>query len=88
MNIRTGNLFTCLGVASRAAWVLPALRAALGFLLTGPVTAQTFTNLHNFSAAPYPPGTNIDGIGPDSGMVSSGTHTDETQSLQIDILDS
>ena len=45
-------------------FLLPALIAALGLLLTGRVTAQTFTTLHAFSS-PNSTGTyetNYDGV--------------------------
>ena len=52
----------------------PALIAALGAMLAGRVTAQTFTTLHNFAATssslPY---TNSDGVGPTISVLSSNT---------------
>jgi uncharacterized repeat protein (TIGR03803 family) len=57
MNTHTQNPYTCLGTASMRSQVLPALLVVLGFLLTGPVTAQTFKTLHAFTfsdgATPY-----------------------------------
>src|ERR1035437_5325507 len=60
------NLFTRLGGASCVAWVLPALIAGLGLIPAGRVTAQTFTNLHNFLGYPS------DGVNPSAGLVLSG----------------
>jgi uncharacterized repeat protein (TIGR03803 family) len=57
------NLFTRLGGASCAAWVLPALIAGLGLIPAGRVTAQTFTTLHNF--------TGFDGAGPYADLILS-----------------
>src|ERR1043166_1968822 len=51
-------------------FLLPVLIAALGLMLAGRVTAQTFTTLYNFSAAPY--GTNSDGANPWGGLVLLG----------------
>ncbi|HZL78639.1 MAG TPA: choice-of-anchor tandem repeat GloVer-containing protein [Candidatus Limnocylindrales bacterium] len=45
-------------------FLLPALIAALGLILAGRVTAQTFTNLHNF--------TGFDGAEPHAGLILSG----------------
>ncbi len=57
-------------------FLLPALIAALGLILTGRVTAQTFTNLYNFSAAFPSSGsglyTNSDGANPVAGLILSG----------------
>src|SRR5438128_1099459 len=47
-----------------------ALVAGLGLMLTGPVTAQTFTTLHNFTALNS--STNSDGARPRAGLISSG----------------
>jgi uncharacterized repeat protein (TIGR03803 family) len=60
------NLFTRLGGASCAAWVLPALIAGLGLMPAGRVTAQTYTNLHSFT------GGGSDGAGPQAGVILSG----------------
>jgi uncharacterized repeat protein (TIGR03803 family) len=69
---RVQNLFTRLGGASCAAWVLPALTAGLGLILAGPVAAQTFTNLHGFTAISGPfPYTNSDGAYPRAGLIQS-----------------
>src|ERR1035437_6777005 len=62
MNIK--NLFTRLGGASCAAWVLPALIAGLGLIPAGRVTAQTFTTLHSFNYS--------DGNFPVAGLILSG----------------
>jgi uncharacterized repeat protein (TIGR03803 family) len=59
------NLFTRLGGASCAAWVLPALIAGLGLIPAGRVTAQTFTTLHSFT-------NGIDGANPQAGLILSG----------------
>ncbi len=73
MKMRTKHLFPCLGGASTRSRVLPALIAGLGLLLTGPVTAQTFTTLYSFTStsgvAPYP---NSDGASPQAGLILSG----------------
>ena len=53
MKIHIKNLF-----------LLPALIVGLGLILTGRVTAQTFTTLHNF--------TNEDGAYPQAGLILSG----------------
>jgi uncharacterized repeat protein (TIGR03803 family) len=53
MNTHIKNLF-----------LLPALIAGLGLILTGKVTAQTFTTLHSF--------TYSDGINPYGGLILSG----------------
>src|ERR1039457_7442621 len=58
------NLFTRLGGASCAAWVLPALIAGLGLIPAGRVTAQTFTTLHSFNYN--------DGNYPVAGLILSG----------------
>src|ERR1039457_5061361 len=58
------NLFTRLGGASCAAWVLPALIAGLGLIPAGRVTAQTFTTLHSFNYS--------DGNYPVAGLILSG----------------
>src|SRR5438445_12823107 len=47
-----------------------ALVAGLGLMPTGPVTAQTFTTLHNFTALNS--STNSDGARPRAGLISSG----------------
>src|SRR5947209_4827319 len=65
------NLFTCLGGASRAAWVLPALLAGFGLMPAGRVTAQTFTNLHSFTVLSGIC-TNSDGAKPRAGLILSG----------------
>ena len=45
-------------------FLLPALVAGLGLIPAGRVTAQTFTNLHNF--------TGFDGAEPHAGLILSG----------------
>jgi uncharacterized repeat protein (TIGR03803 family) len=83
--MKTKNLFTCLGVASRKTWaclaiasrrrVLPVLLASLNLIPAGRVTAQTFTTLHSFTArSGSSPGTNSDGANPEAGLILSG-HT-------------
>jgi uncharacterized repeat protein (TIGR03803 family) len=59
------NLFTRLGGASCAAWVLPALIAGLGLIPAGRLTAQTFTILHSFTGGG-------DGANPLAGLILSG----------------
>ncbi len=49
---------------------LPALTACLVLMVAGPVTAQTFTTLHSFTAAIGH--TNTDGIYPQAGLILSG----------------
>ena len=44
MKTNIKHLFTCLGVASRAAWVLPALIAVLNLITAGRVPAQLAIN--------------------------------------------
>jgi uncharacterized repeat protein (TIGR03803 family) len=56
--------YTCRGAASMRSRVLPALLVGLGFILTGPVTAQTFKTLHAFKYS--------DGATPYSELVLSG----------------
>ena len=56
--------FTGCGTASLRCRVLPALLVVLGFILTGPATAQTFKTLHAFK--------NSDGATPYSALVLSG----------------
>jgi uncharacterized repeat protein (TIGR03803 family) len=54
-------------------FLLPALIAGLGLLPVGRVTAQTFTNLHSFSALSGPSNaTNSDGANPYAGLILSG----------------
>ena len=69
------KLFTRLGAASARSRVLPALITGLGLMLTGRVTAQTFTTLHNFSTeATNALGhyTNSDGVHPEAVLILSG----------------
>src|ERR1700683_3623671 len=54
------------GPFTRAAWVLPALIAALGLMLAGRVSAQPFTTLYSFGA--FPGG----GSQPNAGLILSG----------------
>jgi uncharacterized repeat protein (TIGR03803 family) len=54
---------------------LPALIAALGLMLTWQATAQTYTNLYNFTGVSYNnlgDPTNIDGASPQAGLILSG----------------
>ena len=54
---------------------LPVLTAGFGLMLVCPVTAQTFTNLHSFTAVSGPfPYTNSDGANPQGGLILSGTN--------------
>ena len=68
------NPFTRLGVASREAWVVPALIAVLNLLSAGGVSAQTFTALYSFTATStgYGDGTNSDGALPYADLLLSG----------------
>jgi uncharacterized repeat protein (TIGR03803 family) len=52
--------------------LFPILLTGLGFLLSGPVTAQTFTVLYSFTANSGYPGYNNDGAGPGGGLTLSG----------------
>jgi hypothetical protein len=65
MRTHIKNLFTCLGGASRAAWVLRGLAAGLGLMLAGQVTAQTFTTLYSFTGG-------SDGGEPSAALILSG----------------
>src|SRR5881296_2662573 len=56
-----GNLF-----------LLPALIAGLGLILSGRVTAQTFNVLHTFMSASGSNATNSDGANPSAGLILSG----------------
>src|SRR6266853_2073715 len=51
--------------------LLPVLIADFGLVLSGSVTAQTFTTLHSFTAL-NSRATNSDGISPFGGVVLSG----------------
>ena len=53
-------------------FLLPALIAGLGLLLTCQVTAQTFTNLHSFTATSGSFSTNSDGANLVAGLILSG----------------
>ena len=68
--MKTKNLFPCLGVASARSRLLPALIALLNLIPAGPMTAQTFTTLHSFTATPF--NTNSDGDAPLGGLLLSG----------------
>src|ERR1043166_6201957 len=70
--MKTKNLFTRLGVASREAWVLPALIASLALMPAGRLTAQTFTVLHSFTPTNGVAGANGDGAIPYAGLILSG----------------
>src|SRR5437660_10846557 len=53
--------------------LLPTLTAALGLILSGRVTAQTFTTLHSFTVTSgYPDYTNSDGANPYAELILSG----------------
>ena len=54
-------------------FALRVLIAALGLMAAGPVTAQTFETLHDFSAPDQNYSTNGDGANPLAGLVLSGT---------------
>jgi uncharacterized repeat protein (TIGR03803 family) len=57
----------------RSLFLLPALMTGLGLIPVGSVTAQTFTNLHSFTALSGPfPGTNSDGAYLLAGLILSG----------------
>jgi uncharacterized repeat protein (TIGR03803 family) len=74
--MKTKKLFTRLGVASRAAWVLPALIALLNLIPAGTVTAQTFTTLHSFTATSTNSSgvyTNGDGATPYAGLITNSS---------------
>src|ERR1035437_6574084 len=53
-------------------FLVPALIAGLGLIPAGRVTAQTFTNLHSFTATSGPLYTNSDGATPEAGLILSG----------------
>jgi len=52
-------------------FLLRVLTAALGWILAGRVTAQTFTTLHSFMVTSSPAYTNTDGAYPDAGLILS-----------------
>lgn len=52
-------------------FVLRLVMIACFSLASPSLTAQTFTNLHSFSATPFPY-TNIDGVSPEAAFISSG----------------
>jgi uncharacterized repeat protein (TIGR03803 family) len=66
MKLSVKNLFTGLGGASRAAWVLAALIPALGLMPAGRASAQPFKTLYSFGAFPD------DGTQPNAGLILSG----------------
>jgi len=68
VNKGVDRLKTCINHLSP----LPALIAALVLMLAGPMTAQTFTTLHSFTATSRPFYTNSDGANPWAGMTLSG----------------
>ena len=70
MKTRIKNLSPCLAVASLRSRILPALLAGLGLPLTSRVAAQTFTNLHSFTAVVS--ATNSDGANPSCSLILSG----------------
>src|SRR5438477_5248113 len=53
-------------------FILPALVAALGFILIDRVATQTFTTLHSFTAASGSLATNSEGYHPPCGLILSG----------------
>jgi uncharacterized repeat protein (TIGR03803 family) len=53
-------------------FVLPALMASLGLMLATSAAAQTFTNLHNFTALDPTSSKNSEGANPIAGMILSG----------------
>ena len=53
-------------------FLLPALIAGLGLIPAGRMTAQTFTNLHSFTATFSPNFTNGDGASPSGSLVFAG----------------
>ena len=53
-------------------FILPALIASFGLISAGRVTAQTFTNLYNFTTALNPNYTNSDGAFPAGSLILSG----------------
>src|SRR6266702_4556107 len=56
-------------------FLLPALIAGLGLVLTGRATVQTFTTLYSFTTTPPDPGPyiNSDGASPNSLILSGNT---------------
>jgi len=61
------NLFSWVGAAWRTSWILPTLIVAFALIPAGRVTAQAFTNLHNFTFG-------NDGGHPFAGLILSGTN--------------
>ena len=62
-------------LSTEAPFLLPVLIAALGLMLAGRLSAQTFTVLHSFTAGSTNSSgvyTNIDGAGPSCGLILSG----------------
>src|SRR5437667_452301 len=62
-------------LSTEAPFLLPVLIAALGLMLAGRLSAQTFTVLHSFTAGSTNSSgvyTNIDGAGPYCGLILSG----------------
>ncbi len=67
MKTHINRVFSCLGhVALTRSRVLPALIAWLSLIPAGPLTAQTFTTLHNFGGSPN------DGAYPGASLILSG----------------
>jgi uncharacterized repeat protein (TIGR03803 family) len=64
--------FTSISKAKKL-FLLPALIASLGLILSGRATAQTLRTLYGFTATSVPsPGTNNDGALPKGGLIPSG----------------
>ena len=53
--------------------VLPALIVALGLMLAGRASAQTFTTLHSFTTTNGVAGTNSDGAYPFAGLITNSS---------------
>lgn len=66
MKMSVENVVTCLGGASHAAWVLPALIAAFGLMPADRVSAQSFRPLYSFGALPG------GGFQPNADLILSG----------------
>jgi uncharacterized repeat protein (TIGR03803 family) len=71
MKTHLKSTFTCVGVASTRSRMLPTVIAGLGLMLVFPLTAQTFTTLHAFTAFDETYRTNSDGVRPAAGLLLS-----------------
>src|SRR5258708_36803881 len=63
-------------IKTRNLFLLPALISVLNSLPAGRVTAQRFTTLYSFTAAPYNGSccdTNNDGINPQAGLITNSS---------------